>query len=1041
MRTPLLTLLCLALTGSLVADVAAPAVKTHTVTLNGQTFTLPEGFTIEVAARPPLVDRPIVADLDDEGRLFVADSSGSNDRPKVQLQKKPHRILRLVDSDGDGVFDKQTVFADRMMFPEGLLCYDGSVYVGAPPSIWKLTDADGDGVAERRVEWFEGKTLNGCANDIHGPYLGLDGWIYWCKGAFERQVYQRPGKKDLVTRAAHIFRARPDGTGIEPVMTGGMDNPVDVVFTPAGERIFTTTFFQHPAGGRRDGLVHAIYGGLYGKDHGVIHDHKRTGPDLMPVLTHMGAAAPAGLHRYESTAFGPAYRDNLFAVQFNMRKVSRHVLVPDGATFRSIDHDFLVSDSRDFHPTDVIEDADGSLLVVDTGGWYKLCCPTSQLGKPDVLGAIYRVRRTDAPRLADPRGSKIAWAKLGVKDLAGLLDDARPVVRRRTIRDLAKKGADAVPVLAGLIRSVKSVEARRNAVWTATRIDQAGARAAVRAALADRDESVRQAALHSVSLWRDAEALPALLGLLENPSPHNRRCAAEALGRIGDARAVPPLLKAVAGTNDRVLEHSIVYALIEVNDAKATRTGLKSSSAQARRATLVALDQMDDGQLDVATVAKELDSADPAVRQTAWWIAGRRPGWADTLAGHFRTRLAGVKDLSEAQRGELAGQLGRFAGSVAIKDLLAERLADTAAPKDVRLLVLRAIPEAPPGAFPQRWSKVLTEVLAGGDLDLTRAAIAAVRRLPANVHPGAGVIEQLRQLSAGEKTAADVRLAALAALPRAIGKLQPRLFSFVLEHLDRDCAVAARAQAADVLARAQLSPAQLIELAGALKKVGPMELEKVLDAFAPGGDEKVGEKLLAGLRASPVRTSLQVDRLRARLAKYPAGVRKHGEALLAELDAEHAKRKEHLDALEASLDRGDIRRGQAVFNSTKAACSSCHAIGYLGGKVGPDLTHIGKIRSGRDLLESILYPSASLVRSYEPVQVTTKRGVVHNGLVRKDTPEEIVLAINATEEVRIRRRDVEEVQPSKVSIMPAGIDKVLTKQELGDLVAFLKACK
>ena len=56
-----------------------------------------------------------------------------------------------------------------------------------------------------------------------------------------------------------------------------------------------------------------------------------------------------------------------------------------------------MSDSRDFHPTDVIEDADGSLLVIDTGPWYKLCCPTSQLAKPEVLGAIYRIRRKGAP--------------------------------------------------------------------------------------------------------------------------------------------------------------------------------------------------------------------------------------------------------------------------------------------------------------------------------------------------------------------------------------------------------------------------------------------------------------------------------------------------------------------------------------------------------------------------------------------------------------------------------------------------------------------
>ena len=67
------------------------------------------------------------------------------------------------------------------------------------------------------------------------------------------------------------------------------------------------------------------------------------------------------------------------------------MLTPDGATFTTKDSDFLTSDNRDFHPTDVLEDADGSLLVIDTGGWYKLCCPTSQLAKPDVLGGIYRI--------------------------------------------------------------------------------------------------------------------------------------------------------------------------------------------------------------------------------------------------------------------------------------------------------------------------------------------------------------------------------------------------------------------------------------------------------------------------------------------------------------------------------------------------------------------------------------------------------------------------------------------------------------------------
>src|SRR5216684_8063397 len=469
------------------------------------TFTLPDGFEVELVAGPPLVERPIVADFDEQGRLYVADSSGSNDKLEKQLQDKPHRIVRLEDADGDGRFDKSTVFADKMMFPEGAMWFDGSLYVGAPPSIWKLTDTDGDGVADRRVEWFQGRTLTGCGNDLHGPYPGPDGWLYWCKGAFAKQTYERPGKAPFVSRAAHIFRARPDHSGLEPVLTGGMDNPVAVAFNSDGERILCGTFFTTSEQGKRDGLIHAIYGGVYGKVNEVTDEHKKTG-ELMPIMTQMGPAAPCSVIRYESRVFGNEYQDNLFVCCFNLHKVTRHELVEDGATFRTRDSDFLVSDNPDFHPTDVIEDADGSLIVIDTGGWYKLCCPTSQLSKPDVLGAVYRIRRIGAPAVADPRGLKLAWGGMRPAELANLLRDERPAVRKRVIHEFGKLGPNAVPTLASALKEADSTRARQNAIWALTRISGAAARGVVRTALTDTEESVVQSAIHSVSLWRDGDA-------------------------------------------------------------------------------------------------------------------------------------------------------------------------------------------------------------------------------------------------------------------------------------------------------------------------------------------------------------------------------------------------------------------------------------------------------------------------------------------------------------------------------------------------------
>ena len=107
--------------------------------------------------------------------------------------------------------------------------------------------------------------------------------------------------------------------------------------------------------------------------------------------------------------------------------------------------------------------------------------------------------------------------------------------------------------------------------------------------------------------------------------------------------------------------------------------------------------------------------------------------------------------------------------------------------------------------------------------------------------------------------------------------------------------------------------------------------------------------------------------------------------------------------------------------------------------MGPDLTRIGRIRSERDLLEAIVYPSASFVRSYEPMVIVTTQGQIFSGVLRNSAEDEVLLGIDAEKEVRIAREDIEEMQPGKISTMPAALDKQLTIQQLSDLVAFLKA--
>jgi putative membrane-bound dehydrogenase-like protein len=1028
--------------------------------LADRTFKVPDGFVIERIAGPPLVDRPITAAFDDVGRLYVSDSSGSNDNVKKQLAEKPHRIVRLEDTNNDGIFDKRVVFADKMMFPEGTMWLAGSLYVAAPPSIWKLTDTNGDGVADKRVEWFQGKTLTGCANDLHGPYLGPDGWIYWCKGAFAKQTYERHGKPPFVTEAAHIFRARPDGTGIEPVMTGGMDNPVDVVFTPGGERIFTTTFFVHPGGGQRDGLIHAIYGGIYGKVHDPIFQpaHKWTGPEVMPVLLHMGPAAPCGLTRFESDTFGKPYEGNLFACYFNLHKVSRHLLIPEGATFKTKDEDFVTSPDLDFHPTDVLEDADGSLIVVDTGGWYKLCCPTSQLHKPDVLGGIYRVRRTDRVKrpgeIADfdpwgewlfPRQDDYRTA-MPFDDYVKLLGSTRLAWRRHLIEDLSRPGREkyVLPTLRDLSTKEKSPLLHRNIVWTLARMNHPGARALVQDFLGNPDETVRQAALHTTALWRDRGATHRLIELLKDAPPQNRRAAAEALGRIGAREAIPALLEAASSADDRILQHSITYALIEIADSQATIAGLQSKSPRTIRTAMVALDQMEGGRLDPKFAAGLLASTDPALKETASWIIGRHRDWAGALAGVLGERLDRA-DLPPPERTELERRLGQFAQAAPIQQLLAARLSDPAVSSATRQSCLRAMTQSAlrEKEIPGSWVAILGKILGDRqpDAQLVALAVATVRALPIAAAHAGELPTLLLRTGANTKNPADLRLSALAAVPSGISKPDNAVFEFLLSKLGREQPVANRTTSADVLARAKLTSEQLFRLIEALRAAGPVEVDRLLVAFEQSTDETLGLKLIEALVESPALPSLRVDALKTHLAKYGPGVQKRAEALYARLNVDATKQKARLEQLMATLSAGDVRRGQLVFHSEKAACFACHAIGYRGGNVGPDLTKIGSIRSERDLLEAIVYPSVSFVRSFESIAVAMSDGKVYNGLLRGETADELLLATGVNQESRVARSQIEEIRPSTVSIMPAGLDQQLTPQELADLVAFLKACK
>ncbi|OAI55004.1 hypothetical protein AYO47_09710 [Planctomyces sp. SCGC AG-212-M04] len=441
-----------------------------------------------------------------------------------------------------------------------------------------------------------------------------------------------------------------------------------------------------------------------------------------------------------------------------MRKVSRHNLIPEGSTYRSDTSDFLVSDNRDFHPTDVVEDADGSILVVDTGGWYKLCCPTSQLPKPDVLGAIYRLRRKDAPRVDDPRGLSIAWNKQTADSLCELLADPRPAVRRRAQRQLVHTGSAAVDALR---RSVASIESRSHGpevVWTLAQIDSEPARRAIRDAHFWSDPKTQRCAAWVMGNLRDTKSAALLIRMLGAPSGTDARIAAMALGRIGSTTAIPLLMSRLAGETDRGLEHALIYAAIETNDTASLRPYLADPRLPVRRAAMIAIDQIDAKSLRPEDIVAALGSSDPALTSAAWWVSEQHLPWAESLAPQFQ-RLSQAND-SKA----LLAHLPAFAAEPATQRLMAELLLDGNAHRDTRLAVLRSMSVKRPKPLPPVWREPLARALQSSDEDSINAALDVIRpegrnNVPRDFEPA------LNALAGNEKLSPRLRLMAQSFLP------------------------------------------------------------------------------------------------------------------------------------------------------------------------------------------------------------------------------------------------------------------------------------
>lgn len=963
-----------------------------------KTFQVGRGFKLELVAGEPLVGDPVDACFDEFGRMYVAEFHGypySAEPTKLNPKgggKKNDAIIRLLeDTDGDGKFEKSTIFADNFEWALSVCCFDGGVFVIGHPHLWYFKDTDGDGKADVRkivLSGFSKDNVQALANNMK---WGLENRIL-VAGGRNPNVLTRDSKTILAGATDFAFDPRVLASdanadqvakAIEPLSGGEQfghslddwgnrfvcnnSNHIEHVVLP--RRYLTRNPLFVASGAVRsigaEGAAAPVFRRSPAEPWRIVRTARRVADPKFAGLPQSERVpigfftSATGVTIYRGGAYPEEFRGNAFIGDVGANLIHRKTLTPNGASF-------------------VAKRADENIeFVTSTDNWFRPC---NFVNAPD--GTLY---------VLDMYRETIEHPNSIPEDIKKELD--------------LESGHDR-----GRIWRLLSPDGQRLKVEPLGKLPSS--------------ELIKQ-------FW--------------SPNAWNRETAQRLFWERQDSTMVPSLRRMAALNRSPLARLHALYTLAGMNAMKpdVLMVNLKHPEPRLRAHVLRLSEPLFQSDRELAEAAAERANDDSdLVRWQLAFSAGEMP---NDLAVATLSRLArdprNTGDIRTAMMTSLSGRATAFLATLAA-DAEFAKLPHAAGwyTELARMLGTDANPEAGLSALNiivngQVTPAVRSSILVALGDGLRRRGMT-VARLMQSGHADSQLQQGLTSFMSRSLTAAKDAERPVAERVAAV-----RVLAFL------DCA-SCRESLRELL-NPQVDPQLQIAAANSLGQLDHADVPKLLLAdwrsHSPAlrrevveallrSTERVGVLLDAVQAGSVLRGDIERDRKDLLLNHPKSELRDRAKKLLAgDVDANRAKViADYQAALQAP---GDSAKGKMLFQQK---CSNCHQIAGVGHVVGPNLQSVAN-KSPADLLIAILDPNREAQPNFATYVVETQDGRVLNGLLAADTATSVTLRRAEAKEDVVLRSNIDAIVTTGKSLMPEGFEKDVTAENMADLLAFLKS--